>query len=81
MASQAAKKELLEEALHYHPDGGEEEVDREWEEFSRLMANRRNRPHRYNTPCNPFLSVSFRFLARNFRWFTRDEFNFNRSFL
>ncbi|KAG9429369.1 chloride channel protein 2 isoform X2 [Apis mellifera carnica] len=46
MASQAAKKELLEEALHYHPDGGEEEVDREWEEFSRLMANRRNRPHR-----------------------------------
>ena len=58
MARQAAKKELLEEALHYHPDGGEEEVDREWEEFSRLMANRRNRPHRYNTPCNPFLSVS-----------------------
>ena len=51
MANQSAKKELLEEALHYHPDGGEEEVDKEWEEFSRLMAklreNRRNRPHRY----------------------------------
>ncbi|KOX79607.1 hypothetical protein WN51_02873 [Melipona quadrifasciata] len=51
MANQSTKKELLEEALHYHPDGGEEEVDKEWEEFSRLMAklreNRQNRPHRY----------------------------------
>ncbi|KAK9307106.1 hypothetical protein QLX08_002435 [Tetragonisca angustula] len=60
MANQSAKKELLEEALHYHPDGGEEEVDKEWEEFSRLMAklreNRRNRPHRPSQafyPCPP----------------------------
>lgn len=51
MANQATKKELREETLHYHPDGSEEEVDKEWEEFTRLMAklreNRRNRPHRY----------------------------------
>lgn len=51
MANQTTKKELLEETLHYHPEGSEEEVDREWEEFTRLMAklreNRRNRPHRY----------------------------------
>lgn len=52
MASQSAKKELLEETLHHHPEGSEEEVDKEWEEFTRLMAklkeNRRNRwPHRY----------------------------------
>lgn len=51
MASQTAKKELLEETLHHHPEGSEEEVDKEWEEFTRLMAklkeNRRNRPHRY----------------------------------
>ncbi|CAL7933237.1 unnamed protein product [Xylocopa violacea] len=60
MAGQTAKKELLEETLHYHPDGSEEEVDREWEEFSRLMAklreNRRNRPHRPSQafyPCPP----------------------------
>ncbi|XP_043513002.1 chloride channel protein 2 isoform X1 [Frieseomelitta varia] len=60
MANQSTKKELLEEALHYHPDGGEEEVDKEWEEFSRLMAklreNRRNRPHRPSQafyPCPP----------------------------
>jgi len=50
MASQTVKKELLEETLH-HPEGSEEEVDKEWEEFTRLMAklkeNRRNRPHRY----------------------------------
>lgn len=50
MASQTAKKEFLEETLHY-PEGSEEEVDKEWEEFTRLMAklkeNRRNRPHRY----------------------------------
>lgn len=42
----------MEESLHHHPEGcSEEEVDREWEEFTRLMAklkeNRRNRPHRY----------------------------------
>ena len=54
MASQATKKELREETLHYHhPEGSEEEVDREWEEFTRLMAklkeNRRNRPHRYSS--------------------------------
>ncbi|KAK1118000.1 hypothetical protein K0M31_015449 [Melipona bicolor] len=60
MANQSTKKELLEEALHYHPDGGEEEVDKEWEEFSRLMAklreNRQNRPHRPSQafyPCPP----------------------------
>lgn len=51
MANQTAKKELLEENLHHHPEGSEEEVDKEWEEFTRLMAklkeNRRNRPHRY----------------------------------
>lgn len=51
MTSQTAKKELLEETLHHHPEGSEEEVDKEWEEFTRLMAklkeNRRNRPHRY----------------------------------
>lgn len=51
MASQSAKKELLEETLHHHPEGSEEEVDKEWEEFTRLMAklkeSRRNRPHRY----------------------------------
>ncbi|KYN02560.1 Chloride channel protein 2 [Cyphomyrmex costatus] len=60
MASQTAKKELLEETLHHHPEGSEEEVDKEWEEFSRLMAklkeNRRNRPHRPSQafyPCPP----------------------------
>ncbi|CAK9798858.1 Chloride channel protein 2 [Anthophora plagiata] len=60
MANQTTKKELLEENLHYHPDGSEEEVDREWEEFTRLMAklreNRRNRPHRPSQafyPCPP----------------------------
>ncbi|XP_043506072.1 chloride channel protein 2 isoform X3 [Polistes fuscatus] len=51
MANQATKKELLEESLHHHhPEGNEEEVDKEWEEFTRLMAklkeNRRNRSHR-----------------------------------
>ncbi|XP_032669295.1 chloride channel protein 2 isoform X1 [Odontomachus brunneus] len=60
MASQTAKKELLEETLHHHPEGSEEEVDKEWEEFTRLMAklkeNRRNRPHRPSQafyPCPP----------------------------
>ncbi|XP_076639754.1 chloride channel protein 2 isoform X1 [Colletes latitarsis] len=61
MANQTTKKELLEETLHYHhPEGSEEEVDREWEEFSRLMTklreNRRNRPHRPSQafyPCPP----------------------------
>ncbi|XP_012233740.1 chloride channel protein 2 isoform X1 [Linepithema humile] len=60
MASQAAKKELLEETLHHHPEGSEEEVDKEWEEFTRLMAKlkekRRNRPHRPSQafyPCPP----------------------------
>ncbi|KYN33449.1 Chloride channel protein 2 [Trachymyrmex septentrionalis] len=58
MASQTVKKELLEETLH--PEGSEEEVDKEWEEFTRLMAklkeNRRNRPHRPSQafyPCPP----------------------------
>ncbi|XP_011861094.1 PREDICTED: chloride channel protein 2 isoform X4 [Vollenhovia emeryi] len=60
MASQTAKKELLEETLHHNPEGSEEEVDKEWEEFTRLMAklkeNRRNRPHRPSQafyPCPP----------------------------
>ncbi|KYM87521.1 PREDICTED: chloride channel protein 2 [Atta cephalotes] len=60
MASQTVKKELLEETLHHHPEGSEEEVDKEWEEFTRLMAklkeNRRNRPHRPSQafyPCPP----------------------------
>ncbi|XP_003702797.2 chloride channel protein 2 isoform X1 [Megachile rotundata] len=60
MANQTTKKELLEETLHHHPEGSEEEVDREWEEFTRLMAklreNRRNRPHRPSQafyPCPP----------------------------
>ncbi|KAL0129076.1 hypothetical protein PUN28_004037 [Cardiocondyla obscurior] len=60
MASQTGKKELLEETLHHHPEGSEEEVDKEWEEFTRLMAklkeNRRNRPHRPSQafyPCPP----------------------------
>ncbi|KYQ52973.1 Chloride channel protein 2 [Trachymyrmex zeteki] len=60
MASQGTKKELLEETLHHHPEGSEEEVDKEWEEFTRLMAklkeNRRNRPHRPSQafyPCPP----------------------------
>ncbi|GAB1862599.1 Chloride channel protein 2 [Camponotus japonicus] len=59
MANQIAKKELLEETLH-HPEGSEEEVDKEWEEFTRLMAklkgNRRNRPRRPSQafyPCPP----------------------------
>lgn len=52
MANQIMKKELLEETLHHHPEGSEEDqVDKEWEEFTRLMAKlketRRNRPHRY----------------------------------
>lgn len=59
MASQAAKKDLLEETLHHHPEGSEEEVDKEWEEFTRLMAklkeNRRNRPHRYTRAPGTFL--------------------------
>ncbi|KAH0945110.1 hypothetical protein HN011_010915 [Eciton burchellii] len=60
MAGQTAKKELLEETLHHHPEGSEEEVDKEWEEFTRLMAklkeSRRNRPHRPSQafyPCPP----------------------------
>ncbi|XP_070152551.1 chloride channel protein 2 isoform X1 [Polyergus mexicanus] len=60
MANQIAKKELLEETLHHHPEGSEEEVDKEWEEFTRLMAKlkekRRNRPHRPSQafyPCPP----------------------------
>ncbi|KAL6425484.1 hypothetical protein ACFW04_009572 [Cataglyphis niger] len=60
MASQIAKKELLEETLHHNPEGSEEEVDKEWEEFTRLMAKlkekRRNRPHRPSQafyPCPP----------------------------
>ncbi|XP_072747839.1 chloride channel protein 2 isoform X1 [Anoplolepis gracilipes] len=60
MANQMVKKELLEETLHHHPEGSEEEVDKEWEEFTRLMAklkeNRRNRPHRKSQafyPCPP----------------------------
>jgi hypothetical protein len=59
MANQTAKKELLEETLHHHPEGSEEEVDKEWEEFTRLMAklreNRRNRPHRYISHETKFL--------------------------
>ena len=51
MANQSGKKELLEDGiLHHHPEGSEEEVDKEWEEFTRLMAKLRekgtNRPHR-----------------------------------
>lgn len=62
MANQIAKKELLEETLHHHPEGSEEEVDKEWEEFTRLMAklkgNRRNRPHRYiHADCFSLISA------------------------
>lgn len=65
MASQTAKKDFLEETLHHHPEGSEEEqVDKEWEEFTRLMAklkeNRRNRPHRYmpNTRDSSLLLIA-----------------------
>lgn len=52
MASQSGKKELLGDGLlNIHPEGSEEEVDKEWEEFTRLMAKLKekgtNRPHRY----------------------------------
>jgi len=61
MANQIAKKELLEETLH-HPEGSEEEVDKEWEEFTRLMAklkgNRRNRPRRYIHIADCFFLIS-----------------------
>ncbi|KAG7210345.1 hypothetical protein KM043_011882 [Ampulex compressa] len=60
MASQGTKKDILEDTLHHHPEGSEEEVDKEWEEFTRLMAklkeNRKNRPHRPSQafyPCPP----------------------------
>lgn len=62
MANQIAKKELLEETLHHHPEGSEEEVDKEWEEFTRLMAklkgNRRNRPRRYIHIADCFFLIS-----------------------
>lgn len=63
MASQGTKKELLEETLHHHPEGSEEEVDKEWEEFTRLMAklkeNRRNRPHRYiHAECSSLILIA-----------------------
>ena len=46
------KKEPPKESLlHLHPDGTEEEIDKEWEEFSRLMEkfkeSRKNQSHRY----------------------------------
>lgn len=67
MASQSAKKELLEETLH--PEGSEEEVDKEWEEFTRLMAklkeNRRNRPHRYISADPPWISLGLVIGSRN----------------
>lgn len=53
MANQVGKKE------HHHylqnnPEGSEEDVDKEWEDFTRLMAKLRqksgNRPHRYRQP-------------------------------
>ncbi|XP_043281094.1 chloride channel protein 2 isoform X2 [Venturia canescens] len=61
MAAQSGKKELLEDGLlNIHPEGSEEEVDKEWEEFTRLMAKLKgkgtNRPHRPSQafyPCPP----------------------------
>ena len=52
----ANKKETPKESLlHLHPDGTEEEIDKEWEEFSRLMEkfkeSRKNKSHRYREQC------------------------------
>lgn len=46
------KKEPPKESLlHLHPDGTEEEIDKEWEEFSKLMVkykeSRKHQSHRY----------------------------------
>lgn len=44
MTNQSTKKEHREESLlHLHPEGTEEEVDKEWEEFSRLMTKFKER--------------------------------------
>lgn len=77
MASQTAKKELLEETLHHHPEGSEEEVDKEWEEFTRLMAklkeSRRNRPHRYSLAnLNNFFKKTYK-KVRKFQEKTKKE--------
>ncbi|XP_011503467.1 PREDICTED: chloride channel protein 2 [Ceratosolen solmsi marchali] len=53
-----SKKEPPKESLlHFHPDGTEDEIDKEWEEFSRLMEkfkeNRKNRPSQAFYPCPP----------------------------
>ncbi|KAL7305148.1 hypothetical protein TKK_0002546 [Trichogramma kaykai] len=57
----ASKKEAQKESLlHLHPDGTEEEIDKEWEEFSRLMEkfkenqkNQSKRPSQAFYPCPP----------------------------
>ena len=93
MASQTVKKELLEETLHHHPEGSEEEVDKEWEEFTRLMAklkeNRRNRPHRYihvecsslilakSTEAPKFRGKEIRYLDVKFKIFSKKRIRSN----
>ncbi|KAJ8679362.1 hypothetical protein QAD02_015149 [Eretmocerus hayati] len=54
------KEQQKESLLHLHPDGTEEEIDKEWEEFSRLMEkykeSRKNQSHRPSQafyPCPP----------------------------
>lgn len=48
MAMQHAKKGQFDENLpHHHPEGSEEEVDKEWEEFTKLMTKlRENKKHK-----------------------------------
>ncbi|XP_051166762.1 chloride channel protein 2 isoform X1 [Leptopilina boulardi] len=58
MSNQTSKKENREESLlHLHPEGTEEEVDKEWEEFSRLLTKfkeRRSQPRpQAFYPCPP----------------------------
>ncbi|XP_033224488.1 chloride channel protein 2 isoform X7 [Belonocnema kinseyi] len=59
MAKQTTKKDNREESLlHIHPEGTEEEVDKEWEDFSRLMTKFKERriqprPSQAFYPCPP----------------------------
>ncbi|XP_031781347.1 chloride channel protein 2 isoform X2 [Nasonia vitripennis] len=44
-----------ESLLHLHPDGTEEEIDKEWEEFSKLMEKfKENRKHQSHRPSQAF---------------------------
>jgi hypothetical protein len=60
------KKELSNESLlHLHPYGTEEEIDKEWEEFARLMEKfKENRKIRYTVyVASPFFFQNARIIA------------------